>query len=202
VSDTVVVFTGAARVDVPDGATIVAADGGAEAAVARGLQVDVLVGDLDSISDETLAAVEASGARIERHPRAKDATDLELALDAAVALGARRVLVAGSDGGRLDHLLGGLLLLGRYPGIELDAVLGETRVHVVRGERTLDGAVGETISLFALNGPAHGVETDGLEYPLRGETLEPGTSRGVSNVFAAERVRVVVKDGVVLALRT
>ena len=49
---------------------------------------------------------------IERHPAAKDATDLELALDAAIALEPSRILVIGSAGGRLDHLLGSILLLG------------------------------------------------------------------------------------------
>ena len=57
---------------------------------------------------------------IERHPAAKDATDLELALDAAIALEPSRILVIGSAGGRLDHLLGSILLLGdaRYAGAD------------------------------------------------------------------------------------
>ena len=56
-----------------------------------------------------LAAAEAAGARIERYPADKDATDLELALDAAIALEPARIVVVGSSGGRLDHLLGSLL---------------------------------------------------------------------------------------------
>ena len=48
------------------------------------------------------------------------------------------------------------------------------------------GEPGELVSLLAVNGPAEGVTTEGLAYPLRGETLEPGSTRGVSNVFAAE----------------
>jgi thiamine pyrophosphokinase len=57
------------------------------------------------------------------------------------------------------------------------------------------------VSLLALHGPAEGVRTDGLVYPLARETLEPGSSRGVSNVFAAERVEISVERGVLLALR-
>ena len=55
---------------------------------------------------------------IERHPAAKDATDLELALDAAIALEPARIVVVGDGGGRLDHLLGSCSLLGldRYAG--------------------------------------------------------------------------------------
>ena len=53
----------------------------------------------------------------------------------------------------------------------------------------LEGEPGELVTLVAVNGPAEGVTTEGLAYPLRGETLEPGSSRGVSNVFESERRR-------------
>ena len=101
------------------------------------------------------------------------------------------MLVVASDGGRLDHLLASLLLLGseRYAALELDALVGSALVHVIRGGRTLRGATGELVTLLALGGPAVGVTTDGLEYPLADETLEPGSSRGVSNVFAGAEAR-------------
>ena len=50
-----------------------------------GLTVDLLVGDLDSVSATGLAAAEAAGTAVERHPPAKDATDTELAIAAALA---------------------------------------------------------------------------------------------------------------------
>lgn len=206
-ADTVVVFAhgaeAGARPEVPPGAGVVAADGGADVALALGLHVDVAVGDFDSVTPAALAALERAGTRLARHPAAKDATDLELALGEALALGPRRILVVGGAGGRLDHLLGSLLLLGAdaYAAVELDALLGTASVHVVRRERVLAGAPGETISLFALHGPASGVRTDGLVYPLTGETLAPGTSRGVSNAFAAAEARIALDSGVLLAVR-
>jgi thiamine pyrophosphokinase len=179
----------------PAGATVIAADGGAE----LGLPVELAVGDFDSITAETLSTIP----RVERHPAEKDATDLELALAAALRLGPERILVVGSAGGRLDHLLGSLLLLAgeKLAAVEVDARLGAATVHVVRGERMLEGEPGELISLFALHGPAEGVVTDGLVYPLRGETLEPGSSRGTSNVFATAEARISVARGVLLAVR-
>ena len=141
--DVVVVASGdGPDLTLPAAGWVVAADGGLLRAQALGLDVDVVVGDLDSATPEAIAAAEAEGARIVRHPRAKDATDLELALDEAVALGARRVLVVASAGGRLDHLLGSLLVLAaeRYTALELDALVGEALVHVVRGGRTMHGA--------------------------------------------------------------
>jgi thiamine pyrophosphokinase len=40
-----------------------------------------------------------------------------------------------------------------------------------------------------------------MAYPLRGETLEPGSSRGVSNLFESDLVHISVDDGVLLAIR-
>src|SRR5262245_18840032 len=202
--DVVVVAAGPGpALRLPEAQTVVAADGGLDRARLLGVEVDVVVGDLDSAPPAALAAAEAAGARIVRHPAAKDATDLELALDEAVALGARRVLVVASGAGRLDHLLAALLLLGadRYAALDVDAVVGDALVHVVRGERTLAGEPGEAITLVPGGGPAEGVTTTGLEYPLAGETLDPGTSRGVSNVLLGTQARVEVVSGVLLAVR-
>jgi thiamine pyrophosphokinase len=192
-----------AALEVPPGAPVIAADKGLEHALALGLDVTVAVGDFDSASPEALAVAEAAGVRIERHPQEKDATDLELALDLALTLSPVRILVLASAGGRLDHLLSSALLLAseRYARSQIDAFVGNARVHVLRGERELEGQPGELLTLLAVNGPAEGVTTVGLAYALRGETLEPGSSRGVSNVFAASRARVTIERGVLLAVR-
>lgn len=191
------------RLDLGQGTFVVAADGGVDRALALGLHVDVAIGDFDSVTAAGLAAAEQAGARAERHPAAKDATDLELALDAALAAAPARILVVGSESGRLDHLLSSLLLISapRYAGTQIDALLGGAQVHVVRDERTLLGAAGELVSLLALHGPAEGVTTSGLAYPLEGETLVPGTSRGVSNVFEAAEARVALERGILLVVR-
>src|SRR5206468_1218370 len=95
------------------------------------------------------------------------------------------------------------LLLGsaRFAGSRLDAQVGRALVHVIRDERSLVGEPGEVVSLLALHGPAYGVRTEGLVYPLAGESLDPGSSRGVSNVFALGDARVRLEEGVLLAVR-
>lgn len=190
------------RPQLPEDAVVIAADSGIDRALALGLRIDQAVGDFDSVSPSGLAAATEAGARIEAHPAEKDATDLELALAAAAALSPRRISVVGSDGGRLDHLLASLLHLcsPAYAAAELDAHLGSSRVHVVRGARSLTGAVGSLLSLVPALGPAEGVTTRGLAYPLAGETLHPGTTRGVSNVFTEAQARIEVERGVLLAI--
>jgi len=187
---------------VPPGAPVIAADRGLDYALALGLDVTVAVGDFDSVTTEALAAAEQAGVRIERHPPDKDATDLELALDAAIGMAPERILVLAGAGGRLDHELSALLVLAsdRYAAVDVDALVGAARVHVVRGSRELVGQKGELCTLLAATRPAVGVTTEGLQYPLRGETLEPGSSRGVSNVFEGEAARIEVEQGVLLAI--
>jgi thiamine pyrophosphokinase len=188
---------------VPPGALVIGADGGLEHALRLGLDVTRAVGDFDSASPEAVAAAEAGGVAIERHPADKDATDLELALDAALELEPDRILVLAGWGDRLDHLLAALLLLGseRYGGVRRDARVGDATLHVVRGVRELAGRPGELLTLLPVGGAARGVRTEGLAFPLAGETLEPGTTRGVSNVFVDEVARVSVAEGVLLAVR-
>lgn len=196
---------GAARlpIEVPDASLVIAADAGLAEANRLGLSVDLLVGDLDSVDPADLERFEGSGGEVRRHPEDKDATDLDLAITEAIVAGVGRIVVVGGDGGRLDHLFGNAALLAsaRHSAVEVDAVFGVSRLHVVRGRRALAGSPGELISLFALGGPAHGVSTEGLRWSLDRATLEPGSSLGVSNRFASERAVIEVAAGVVLAIR-
>lgn len=191
----------------PAGAFVIAADSGLEHAAALGLGVDVLVGDLDSASAEAVSAAAAAGVRIERHPADKDATDLELALDYALAAGATRVtVVSGGGGERLDHHLAELVLLAsaRFAPLRLDARIGTARAVAIHAgdDVSLTGAPGAVLSLLALGGPASGVTATGLRWPLTGDTLEPGSTRGVSNEIVSSPVRMHLVGGSLLAVGT
>lgn len=187
-------------------ALVVAADAGLHHAHAAGFVADVIVGDFDSVDPALLEQAEADGALVERHPPDKDKTDLELALD--VALGSRPdrvVVVAGLDG-RADHALAGALLLasptyGTIPVVE--AHLGDAHVHVVRSGRpvVLRGRPGDLVSLIPVHGRAEAVRTDGLRFGLDRETLEAGSTRGVSNELLGEEATVRLDWGVLLAVQ-
>jgi thiamine pyrophosphokinase len=181
---------------------VVAADSGLHHARALGLRADVVVGDLDSVDTSILEVAVADGTTVERHPTAKDATDLELAVDAAVARGATRVLVLGAHGGRVDHFLANVLLLAspRFAAVQVEARLAGAQVIVVRDRAELRATHGAICSLLPVGGPATGVVTDGLRFPLRRETLEPGSTRGVSNEFLATDASVALDDGVLVAV--
>lgn len=185
------------------GATVIAVDGGVDHALALGLPVHRAVGDFDSVTGAGLARVEAAGASVERHPAAKDLTDLELALGAATAAGARRIVVVGGRGGRLDHALANVLALAApaLAGVDLVALLDGSRVTVVRTTAVFRGRPGSLLSLLPVGGPAVGVRTERLEYPLHDEDLPPGSARGLSNVLLAPTAQVSLRGGVLLAIQ-
>ena len=184
---------------------IIAADSGLDHAVSAGLRPDALVGDLDSISASGRMWAYAHELLIDTHPEAKDETDTELALAAAVALtDAQHLLLLGGldplSDDRLDHLLGTLLSLG-HPSLgrfsSVSAVVGSSEVRVVHGGRSLalplDG--GQTFSLLALHGVCTGVTLTGAHWPLAAATLTSTEARGLSNISDGDTV-VRVADGV------
>ena len=208
-SETVIVVTGGDPVDpallpaLPAAALVIAADSGVDRAIALGLRVDLAIGDFDSVDPASLRFVAERGATVERHPVAKDATDLELALDAALRQQPTRIVVIGGHGGRLDHLLANALLFAApaYAEVALVAQMGPARVTVVRHHASLTGPVGDLVSLLALHGGATGVRSEGLLYPLDDEDLFPGATRGVSNELTNGAAMVSIRGGVLVAVQ-
>lgn len=188
----------------PD-ALLIAADGGARLARVFGLTPRIIVGDMDSLTPQELEDFQAHGTTLERHPAGKDETDLELALMAAVRQGAVWIRLIGAVGDRLDQTLANvdLLALPALEGKDVRLVAGRQTLWLIRpGSQALDGAPGDTISLIPLTGDALDVRTEGLLYPLRGETLRLGLARGISNVIQSETPRVSFAAGLLLVVHT
>ena len=191
---------------VPATARVVAADAGVDLARKLGWAVDVAVGDFDSVSEVGRAAL-AGIDDVRTHPAAKDATDLELALEVAVEVAAPlpisrcRVLVIGLEGGRPDHALANLLVAAaaRFAALDVELVLAQGRTWVVHRTLTGDLPAGRLLSLVPVHGPAT-VSVTGVRWPLDRSTLAAGTTRGVSNETAGGPVAVTVHDGTVLCI--
>ncbi len=182
----------------PDADLVIAADEGIDNAQRLGLSVDLLVGDLDSASD----GAEDRARAVERHPVDKDETDLELALAAALDAGATSATVVVTVGGRADHALGNLLVLAgeRWAALSIDVRIDGARAWVVRDQVRLDGNADDLVSLLAVGGPATGVTTTGLAWPLVDAALEPGVGLGLSNRMTGAAASVSVSSGVVVVM--
>ena len=138
-----------------------------------------------------------------RHPRAKDETDLELALLHAATLGAAQIDILGALGGRWDHTLANvaLLALPELVGRQTRLLADRQTLFLVRDSAVLEGRRGDTISLLPLTGAAHGVTTAGLQYPLSDATLSFDRARGVSNVLLDPPGRVSLRAGLLLVVQ-
>lgn len=177
---------------------VVAADSGLDHAEGLGIKPDVVVGDFDSVSVDALARFDGP---VERHPVAKDATDLELALQRAVEVGPDRIVVLGGHGGRLDHFLANALVLTTVPpGIVVEWRAGSATIHVVRTVIDLIGEKGDKVSLVPVGGDVSGVSTEGLRWPLSDASLTSGSTLGVSNEFARPSASVEVGSGTLLVI--
>ena len=182
---------------------LIAVDGGADALARIGVVPSLLVGDLDSISPSALADLRSRGVEVLTLPTAKDETDTEAALRLAIERGANRITVFNALGGpRLDHLVGNLLLLTAawLAPVQVTLVDGLHEAFLVRGEAVVAGRPGDTVSLLPLTEAVLDVHTRGLLYPLQGEPLFQGTTRGVSNEMTGESARVIHGEGALLLI--
>jgi thiamine pyrophosphokinase len=192
---------------------VVAADGGARHAALLGVAIDLWVGDGDSLDAPDLAALEAAGIPLERSRPDKDESDTELAILAAIRLGASGIVIVGALGGpRIDHALAniGLLALPELAGHPATILDATARIKLITApgpdggpvECRLDGRVGDLVSLLPLGPGVDGVTTDGLRFPLHDEPLATGHTRGLSNVRAASEARVTVGGGLLLVIES
>lgn len=188
-----------------DARTVIAANGGTQHVLAAGSRPDLIIGDLDSFPPERREALATEGVEFVDYPRAKDETDLELALLHAVRVYAGEpVLVLGGLGGRLDQIFANVLLLMhrdlRYCSVRF--LTEYQQIWLTHGATEIKGEPGDTVSLIPLGGDVRIAATGGLQWELVDEVLSFGPARGLSNVMTAEVARVEVASGHLLCVYT
>ena len=182
---------------------IIGVDGGTQYANALNLTPDIIIGDMDSLTDSDRQKF--NKAEFILYPTDKDETDLELALQYAVKMEAEKIVMIGAMGGRMDMTIANIMLISQIdPASQL--------IEIWHGEQTgfsinppgkdVYGQPGDTISIIPLNGVASGVTTRGLEYALNNENLLQGSVRGISNVFMESSAHISLDDGLLLAVHT
>lgn len=183
------------------GSRFIAADGGMRHARTLGVVPDLWVGDFDS-TDESLFLEFAAVPR-EKYPAEKNATDGEIAGEAALSRGATSLIFAGALGGtRSDHAFLHLLRLAALAeeGLAVFMTSGEEEAYPLRpGSQEIDLPKGSLFSILGFT-ELSGLTIENARYPLDGFALPFGSSRTISNV-AEGPVRISLKTGraVVLA---
>jgi len=170
------------------GVALVGADGGGDAIGAAGLVPELIVGDLDSLSD--CAGWEARTRVI--HIPEQITTDFQKALYSTAA---PVTLALGMTGKRLDHTLAALSAVLEYAPQRRLVLVDEVDVALaVIGPVRFAAAAGERVSIHPLV-PVSFRASSGLRYPLDGLRLEPGGLLGTSNEGTGGRVEIVPMDG-------
>ena len=182
---------------------VLCADGGARHVQALGLAPQMIVGDLDSLSEDLIGMFSAQGVAIRRYPAAKDKTDTELAFEAACEFQPSAIWVFGALGYRLDHTLANLSLLlkGQERNVPVKLRDEWCEVFLVAGACTIEGRIGQTVSLLPFWGTAAGVTLSGFEYPLEKGSMSMSSPFGISNRLAAERGTILVESGRLVVIR-
>jgi thiamine pyrophosphokinase len=187
-----------------EGDYLVAADGGMRHMESMGLAADLVIGDLDSLTPKQASRLRAAGIEVRQFPREKDQTDLELALEAVLGMGYRRILIIAALGSRVDQTLGNLMLLTlpdlSHCDIRLDD--GEVEAFLIQDDGAISGEPGDIVSLIPLNGAVTGIGTSGLRYALEDETLVAGRTRGISNEMQGTKASIRIKQGRLLCIHT
>ena len=163
---------------------LVAADGGADRALAAGHVPVAVIGDFDSLSAEARRRIPPD----RQHRIAEqETTDFEKALR---SIAAPFVLALGFAGARIDHSLAVFNTLLRHPGRVCIVLGAEDAVFLCPPDLTLRLPVGDRLSLFPM-GAVRGT-SDGLRWPIDGIALAPDGPIGTSNAVSAPTVRLRV----------
>lgn len=171
---------------------VIAADGGLEILKRRGIRVDLILGDFDSLGYVPREP------NLILHPTRKDETDLMLACREGLARGYKNFCLYGGLGGdRISHTVANLQLL-RWLANEgaRGTLYGKgCELSLLRKESVTFSAENKGfVSLFALSGGAV-VTAKGLSYELENAVLSDGYPLGVSNEFCGKDAEITAHEG-------
>ncbi len=184
---------------------IIAADSGGRALASLDVTPHLLVGDMDSIGADVLAAIKEKGAEVIEVPGEKDFTDTELAVRVAVDRDATEIVICGAVGNRLDHTLANISLLAyaHQRGVPARILTEDQEAYLLTPliKNQIAAAKGDTVSLISLADPSTGVTTHDLKYPLREAELPLLSPLGVSNEVSGPRPWVEFRGGRLLLVK-
>jgi thiamine pyrophosphokinase len=185
---------------------IIAANGGTGHCLEAGIKPSVVIGDLDSITEDQKEALESSQTKFIEYPIDKDKTDLELAINYAKELGINEIFLLGLFGGRLDQTIANLLLLSKneWNNLQFTVLNGNEIAYLMldHDSLTIDGEIGNVVSLIPLTQEVTEIYTDGLRWKLEGSLLMFGTTLGVSNEMINSLCNIRIGNGKLLVVHT
>ncbi len=178
---------------------LICADGGANSAKKLGIIPDLIIGDLDSITNDTISLFK-SKSKIIKIARQND-TDVEKCLKYCISKNIKNIALVGVTGDRLDHTFCNLgILLKYFEKLELFIIAENSMLNVYTGNTELKAVKNETISLYGFDKKTK-IKSIGLKYSLNNISLPFGEKESTSNVAVLENIKLKIKGGKIFVIR-
>lgn len=178
---------------------LICADGGANTAFKMNLIPDFIIGDFDSITNESFDFFESMTKFIKLN-RQND-TDVEKALKLAISKKYSEVILLGATGDRLDHSFCNIGVLLKFSDKINTAMLHQKSLMKVYNKSTvLKTIIGEVISIYGIDNKTK-ITSSGLKYSLKKDSLPFGVKESTSNVAIANEVKIDITGGKILIVR-
>jgi len=179
--------------------TIICADGGANSAAKLNVIPDFIIGDFDSITDETKKMFHNKSKFIQI--KRQNDTDVEKCLKFAIKNKFSEAILLGATGDRLDHSICNLgIVLKFYDKIKIKIVHQKSLLIPISGEVNFKTTKGETISLYGFDETTF-ITSIGLKYKLKNESLPFGKKESTSNVAISNTVHLKIDNGIIFLIR-
>ena len=177
---------------------IICADGAAKWADEKGIKIDCIVGDFDSIHINLAQEIATKhDAQILKLPQIKDMTDTKVCIEIAKEKGADEISLLGALGKRIDHSIANieLLVYCRRIGMHGKIIDEACEIDVSCVDLEFEGKKGDIVSLFPYGVNVKVKKTHNLAYPLENHNLQLGQALGVSNVLTEDYAKVEIANG-------
>jgi len=176
---------------------IVCCDGAAGKLAASGRDPTWIVGDLDSLSEETRGRYQDRLVRVAE----QQTNDLSKAFRFCLSKGWRELTILGATGLREDHTLSNLSLLVDFAREASVQMLTDTGWFTpIPGSSRLPSFPGQQVSVFSFD-PAVAVYAEGLKYPLDGVRFTRWWNAAL-NEACGDDFRLVFEGGPLLVFQT
>lgn len=179
---------------------VIAVDGGADTARSLKIIPDLIIGDLDSVSDQNLAYFKKRGVEVIKHPVEKDQTDSEIAVDYCLDNEIKELYIIAALGGRFDQQLANINLLEYIYELNLKAkiISKNIEIAVIDKKKVFNSKKDYRLSLIPQSKEVKNLKISGCKYNLSGRDIFRSKSRGISNFIEDEKAEISLESGLLI----
>lgn len=178
----------------------IGADKGALLLAQNNIEMEVAIGDFDSIDQKELPFIEKHAKKLICLNPIKDDSDSEAALKEALKRGYNEIFMTGAFGGRIDHSYYNIRLAFKHPNC-LKLWSRNNLVYALKeGVYNIEKENYKYISFFAEEHAR--ITLEGFEYPLKEQNLTKDDIYTLSNSIVDQCGVLTVHEGNVLVIQS